>query len=217
MLPANNAHTNPLGCEPTRLFYVEPHGMYSSKITVYDVTSMFKINEDLEDLVKQVGKMLKTQPVAPCLTVDCNLWSSRRKVYIGPNRQPLAEWKTKALSGHTNLNFSGGPVGSQEVKMKPAHMMSRSEEFVFNSAQYSWEQDSKWHEHRSTMYMNRQGQNFIIGKSAQKRKRDLTMTYKLEGLLALDERQIDWSVGVLSYLVTLYKAQINRAAVSAAV
>ena len=95
--------------------------------------------------------------------------------------------------------------------MRAANLMSRCEEFVFNGAQYSWEQDSKWHEHRSTMYMNRNEQKFIVGKSAQKRKRDLSMSYKLGGLFVLDEKHIDWRVALLSYLVVIFKRLNDRA------
>ena len=203
------------GCKPNRIFFVAPHSIYSSKINVYDITSQIQINSDLEDHVKVAEQRLKSNPASSCMTVDCNMWSSRRQVYLEPGRQFLAEWKTKSLSGRSDLNFSSGATGNHEVQMRPANIMSRCEEFVFNGAEYSWEQDSKWHEHRSTMYMKTHGQNHIVGISAQKRKRDLSMMYKLEGLFALNDKQIDWQVALLSYIVVIYKRLYNRALLSA--
>lgn len=192
-------------CQPTRIFFVEPHSLYSSKINVYDITSQLQVNDNLEEYINVAEKMLKSNPGSPCMTVDCSMLSSRRQVYIEPGRQLLAEWKPHYVSSRTELKFAGGAAGSHEVEMKPANHMSRCEEFIFNGAEYSWEMDSKWHEHRSTMYMKRYGQTSVVGNSAQKHKRDLSISYRLEGLFALDDRQIDWRVGLLSYLVVLYK------------
>ena len=198
---------------PKRTFLVSPHSYYTKHIQVYEVTNLVGNEGNPDDIIAEAFHNVEANMPAPCMSVDCgSIFTSRRQVYLEPSRRHLAEWKCKPWTRHSSyLNFSD-EMGNQQVHMKPAHVMSRCEEFHFGGASFAWEQDSVLSSRHSTLLMTTPGgQQIRVAESAQSRRLASRTGRKLVGCLSLDDRQADWRLVVLSYLVVTFKILARRA------
>ncbi len=208
-----------LSFHPTRTFLVSPHHHYSKQLQVYETTQLVPAQGDAKSLAKVALSETVAQMTDACMSVDCKYFTSQRnQVHLEPKREHFAEWKANFMwRGSTTLDFEkglnstvdgGGGVGAGKLQMKPANLFGRSQVFSHAGTVFAWEPTTSWTPNRySLTRTDTAGQppSTVATTYQSTRLSGLGFTEKLVGMLVLDDRQLDWKIAVLTYLVMLRK------------
>jgi hypothetical protein len=185
--------------------------MLTKTIRVLDITDRVAASLTSTDWAKQAKATPKsTLPQQPWLTVTRipHWWSRRFVVTPGEGASTLAEWRAGALSTSSNaLTFAAGsPHCSHAITMTTKSYWKFQEQFVVDSASFTWAADSGLANLKFSLYKHYGPRALLVGRYEQSFK-----FLRTGGVLALDTREIDPVVGILTCLVVLLKRRQKEA------
>jgi hypothetical protein len=120
----------------------------------------------------------------------------------------IAHYKHSVTSsGTATFTFpDGSKHSSHEISLKPQRLFRRTNTFVQDSVDYEWHCDSRWKSNRMTLVKSIGGRKIVVARYAQK-----WGDWSAEGVILIDEKEIDVAVAALTAVATL-KKMVQRAA-----
>ena len=214
------------------VFYTAPHDTSTKEVGIYDVTSFVTPGEPiLFTNIEQMIAATSLSPclILDCGNAAAG---HKAILYASPQpgqRYRLAEWKAGpwySFSRHLIFfandgsdGVSGGPVNRSEFgigdslgrrwitlrRWHPFHWISHI--FRYESYPCGWERNIAWDDSEFILTKNIYMNSTINALATQTRKlrptSERTEGWQIEGLLFVDNSQLDWRVALATYLVEL--------------
>ena len=193
--------------QPTKTFYIAPHGHFTSTVQVHDLTDKLQTAFPADawtDEAEQIGESLADAD--PTYTLIQPGWLGAIKVYNGDAEErsrsnTLASWKPTAR-GHARQVFEF-PAGSKHAghALTLAPAADGTYEFVMDSFEYIWRYDEK--AKRRLSLWKRIGAKDVQVAEYRSPQRFMNTG----GALAVDEKEVDGLVAILSCCAMLRKGR----------
>lgn len=201
--------------QPTSVYWVSPHGLLTKNITVLDLTKDMDVPYTgmTREYKAHVRTTLKDHSYTPIITCKRKNWAGLTYDIVNSRDEHIAHWShpwTSVRSAHLTFPESSAHC-PHNLELNVKSWASRTENFTVNSQPYIWEPDSFWHSNGMTLYKalgsGETEQRVVVGKYAQK----CYGGFVTGGTVAVDEKQLDGVVALLTLIVVLKKKR-QRAA-----
>ncbi|KAH8662618.1 hypothetical protein BX600DRAFT_437990 [Xylariales sp. PMI_506] len=189
--------------QPSKAYYMEQKGNTS---LVTEATSILADWTSLEDpgILDRVSAATTGKPTTFELS-HSETSRSAQPVIETASKAAVAELKGGVLSlGHWTISFPAGSAhSSHEIAMRPAGIASRADEFVHNSVPFFWEQTRR--HQLMQLFKAADGKRVEVARFIGKKPS------AKDGVLLLDEDQIDRLIAVITCVAELHRVESFRA------
>ncbi len=194
---------------PTKVYWVTPHGMFTNGITILDLTKDIDMSYSgwTTEYRNEVRTSLKDHSFTPVVTCRRTNWLGHRWNITDDLENVVAHWNHSWTSvGVARLTFpQTSPHAGHPIVLRNKRWGCRTESFVYNSSDYIWEPDHWWHGKNLTLYR-------VVGKGEEQKKTPVAKcsqkfygAFVTGGTLVVDEKEFDGFLACLTLLVVLKK------------